>query len=261
MAQQNTGMKIHFVACMSNHIHLIVSPQDAKQLADFMGRFKSKIAKEINRIHDWEGPIWHGRYQLIPISEEPEARIERLRYLIAQGTKEDLVRNPLDWPGVHAVKYWVRSEPMFGTWIDRTAITRSGAKPGDVEKHTREMELKLAPFPGYSVEEFRNLVKEQLARVVEEEAKKRQVEGKTVLGVKRILRQHPHRRSPKPKHRKRPLIHASSRKVREQYREALRYFLETYRKAADQLREGIPKPDFPPGCFLPAGPFVPYLNL
>jgi putative transposase len=250
-------MEVHFVVCMSNHFHLIVSPKDAEQLADFMGRFKSKLAKEINRLHDWEGPVWHDRYQLIPISEEPEARIERLRYLIAQGAKEDLVEHPLDWPGVHAVKHWVRGEAMLGTWIDRTAIARSGSKPGDVEKHTQELELELTPFPGYSPEAFRELVKQQLERVVEEETARRRVEGKRVLGARKILRQHPHQRSPKPKRRKQPLIHAVSRAVRERYHEALRWFLEAYRKAAGQLREGVPKPEFPPGCFPPSGPFVP----
>ena len=242
---------------MSNHIHLIVSPRDAKQLADFMGRFKSKIAKEINRLHDWEGSVWHDRYRVIPISEEPEARIERLRYLIAQGVKEDLVESPLDWPGVHAAKHWVGGEAMTGTWVNRTAIARSVGESGNLEKHTQRLELKLTPFPGYSASAFRELVKEQLARVIEEETARRRAEGKRVLGTRQVLRQHPHRRSPKPKHRKRPLIHAVSRRVRERYRVALQWFLETYRKAAKQLREGIPKPEFPPGCFPPAGPFIP----
>ena len=257
MAQRYTGMTVHFVVCMSNHIHLILSPRDAEQLADFMGRFKSKIAKEINRFYNREGPVWHTRYIVIPISGEPEARIERLRYLIAQGTKEDLVENPLDWPGVHAVRHYAHGEPLLGTWIDRTAIARAGAEPEDIEKYTREIHLELTPFPGYTYKEFRLLVEQQLERVVEEEGTRRRSEGKRVLGVRNLLRQPPHHCSPKPKRRRKPLIHALSREVRERYREALQWFLESYREAANQLREGIPKPEFPPGCFPPAGPFIP----
>jgi REP element-mobilizing transposase RayT len=254
MAQQRTNMKIHFVVCMSNHIHLFLSPTDARQLAAFMEHFKSKLAREVNKLHGWEGPVFHGRYRAIPVSEEPEAQTERLRYLIAHGVKEDLVEDPLQWPGVHAVKHYVNGEPMCGVWIDRTAMARH---PNEPEQHTRTLELRLDPLPGHEPEAFRELVRELLRQVVEEEGQRRRAEKRKVLGAHRVRKRHPHWRPPKLEHRPPPRIHAIREEVRRRYREALSGFLRAYRDAAERLKRGSPQPRFPPGCFPPAGPFVP----
>lgn len=45
--------------------------------------------------------MWARRFSSIPVSDEPEAQILRLRYLLSNSTKEGLVLSPSDWPGVH----------------------------------------------------------------------------------------------------------------------------------------------------------------
>jgi hypothetical protein len=54
------------------------------------------------------------------VSSEEAAQIERLRYGLAHGCKEDLVERPRDWPGVHAVRALVEGEALEGLWFDRT---------------------------------------------------------------------------------------------------------------------------------------------
>jgi hypothetical protein len=223
-----------------------------------MRDFKSKLAREVGKLHDWKGPLWHSRYTLIPISEEPEAQIARLRYLVAHGTKEDLVQSPLQWPGVHAVKHFVRGEPLRGVWIDRTAWSDAKAKPEDLDKYTRRCELELTPLPGYDKRGFARLIRRLLRQILKENRSRRRVEGKTVLGAEKVLAVHPHRLQPPPKWRPPPLVHAFRREVRREMVEALRLFLEAYREAAERLKDGVSKPGFPPGCFPPAGPFVPW---
>ncbi|MEO6195005.1 MAG: hypothetical protein ABIS20_18470 [Thermoanaerobaculia bacterium] len=65
-------------------------------------------------------PGWSRRYQAIIVSGEEEAQTTRLKYVLANGCKEDLVARPQDWPGVHASRALVAGEALTGTWFDRT---------------------------------------------------------------------------------------------------------------------------------------------
>ncbi len=81
--------------------------------------------------------------------------------------------------------------------------------------------------------------------------------GKAPLGAEAIRKQHPHTRPEHTKKSPAPAVHAASKAVRKQMKEAYRLFVTAYREAAARLRAGDLTVDFPPGCFPPAGPFVP----
>ena len=50
------------------------------------------LARETNHLlDDWSGPVWADRYHLIPISPEPDALVERFRYVLSNTIKENLV--------------------------------------------------------------------------------------------------------------------------------------------------------------------------
>ena len=84
-AQEKYPVQIHAVIAASDHYHLILTPADAAELADFMEFVNGNLAREAGRLSDWQGPLWSDRYHLIPISPEPEALIERLRYVLSKG--------------------------------------------------------------------------------------------------------------------------------------------------------------------------------
>ena len=75
-----------------------------------MGYFNSKLAREVGRLTGWKQKIFGRRYQAIVVSDEEGAQIERLRYGLAHGVKEDLVDRPRDWPGVHGVQALLEGE-------------------------------------------------------------------------------------------------------------------------------------------------------
>ena len=81
-------------------MHLSVPSHDV--LSAFMAYFDGNVAREINRLHDWSGHFWAGRFVPIWISGEPAAQLGRLAYILSQGVKEGLVYSPLEWPGIHA---------------------------------------------------------------------------------------------------------------------------------------------------------------
>lgn len=254
------------VVALSNHYHLLLWTPDAKTLADFMAYFKQKLGKEVNRLQHRKGPVWDGRYTAIPVSDEPEAQIARLDYILAHGAKEDLVPRPEHWPGVHCARELTAGEPLRGVWFDRTAEGKARRRGERVTRytHSQSYELELAKLPCWSDlddETYRQRIAERLKEVQDRvEARRRAEEvrlSSAAVCAKRIRRQDPFDRPEELKpRRRRPLIHAASRRVREEFQQAYRLFLAAYRLASELYRAGDRDVRFPPGSFPPALPFV-----
>src|SRR6185436_16642051 len=64
-AQAQVPIRVHAAVVMSSHFHLLVSVDNAKQLADFMGYVDTNLALEVNRMHRRRGTVWGRRYQAI----------------------------------------------------------------------------------------------------------------------------------------------------------------------------------------------------
>ncbi len=81
--------------------------------------------------------------------------------------------------------------------------------------------------------------------------------GKTPPGPEAIRKQGPHKIPEHTKKSPAPAVHATSKAVRKQMKEAYRLFVEAYREAAASLRAGNRNASFPPGCSPPPQPFIP----
>ncbi len=81
-AQEKHPVRIHPAVAASSHYHLILTPDDAEQLADFMEHVNGNLAREAGRLIGWRGRFWRERYHLIPISPEPEALENRLQLTV-----------------------------------------------------------------------------------------------------------------------------------------------------------------------------------
>jgi hypothetical protein len=57
---------------------------DARSMARFMWYFQTNAAREVARRTDWPDGIWSDRYTSIPVSDEPAAQVDRLRYVLAR---------------------------------------------------------------------------------------------------------------------------------------------------------------------------------
>ena len=58
-----------------------------------MCHFKSNLARELGRIHDWHGSLWQNRYSSEEILDE-EGLIEIFKYITENSVKEGLVNHP-----------------------------------------------------------------------------------------------------------------------------------------------------------------------
>ncbi|MEM7353019.1 MAG: transposase, partial [Acidobacteriota bacterium] len=138
-AQELYSISIVAVTVLSSHAHLLLVPETAKQLADFMRHLNTNLSREIGRLHDWPGKLVERRYRSIEVSSEAEDQIARLRYLLAAGVKEQLVEKAIDWPGVHSARALTRDLPLRGWWFNRSreyADRRRGKHFGRYEHAT-----------------------------------------------------------------------------------------------------------------------------
>ncbi|HEX2556820.1 MAG TPA: transposase, partial [Nitrososphaera sp.] len=133
-AQELYGAQISGYAFLSNHYHVLVVVDSAKQLADFMTYFNSNLAREVGRLVQWREKFWARRYRAIVVSGEEAAQRERLKYVLSHGAKEGLVSTPLEWPGAHALRPLLTGEPVTGIWLDRTQEYAARRRGEDFER-------------------------------------------------------------------------------------------------------------------------------
>ncbi len=246
---------------LSNHFHLLLEVDDARQLACFMGHFNSKLAREVGRLTGWRQKIFERRYQAIVVSSEEGAQTERLKYVLGHGCKEDLVDRPREWPGVHCVQALTEGKILEGLWFDRTqeyAARRRGEDFSRLQYATAEI-LILDPLPCWkdlTEEERRRRAAALVTTIEAEAAARRKKTGVKPPGPAAILTQDPHRKPERSKRSPAPAFHAASQAVRRELRDLYALFVAAYREAAEKLRAGNRDAHFPAGSFPPALPFM-----
>ncbi|MEA2599351.1 MAG: REP-associated tyrosine transposase, partial [Acidobacteriota bacterium] len=230
-------------------------------LADFMRDFKSKLAREVNRLTGWSGPVFERRYEMTVVTSEDRAQIERLSYVLAQSVKEGLVEEVREWPGVHSAAALIEGTTLEGHWFDRT---REYAARNQREEITRlqfaeEESVILSPIPCWahlSPDVYRARIAGIVETLESEAARLRSLNGTSVLGVAAILAKDPQHRPESIACSPAPLVHAATKAARKAFYDAYAWFVAAFRQAAEKLRQGDRNAVFPAGSFPPALPFV-----
>lgn len=262
-SQRRFEMPIHAFTFASNHFHLLLSPRDAKHLADFMGYFEAKLAAEVQRLHNWEGSLWAGRYNSIPVDADERTQLQRLVYLLSHGVKEGLVAHAEDWPGANCVLALRDGTPIRGRWYDRTALyraTRWGRK-ADPGEFSEEEEVVLSALPCWAhllPSAIQKRVRSMIETIESEARARHRAQGTRPAGRWAIFAHRPSDRPKSLKHTPKPWFHARSAEGRRKMREAYRLFVEAFREAARDLARGCNQPSFPAGSFPPGLPFIPH---
>jgi hypothetical protein len=260
-AQHLYAMTIHAFTVASNHAHLLLSPSDAEQLARFMQFVNANVAKEVARLHNWPERVWSRRYRAIPVVDDKAAHA-RIRYQLSHGAKEGLVAAAGNWPGANCIAALTHGDVLRGTWHDRSAEYRAGTTGKDVKpgQFSTTYDIRITPLPcvlhlstDQQQSHYRRVVGEidAAARVANQE------EGRTPMGVDKILAQDPHHRPEAPDRSAAPLVHAHDDGARNVFLAAYRVFVSNYRAAVDNLK-GVARQItdlFPDWAFPPAPPY------
>jgi REP element-mobilizing transposase RayT len=260
-AKRRYGVKIAAFCCLSNHFHILVWVEDSQQLARFMGYLCSKLAREVGRLTGWREKIFSRRYQAILVSEEETTQVERLVYLLSHGTKENLVARPQDWPGVHCVDALLTGQPMEGTWFDRTQeyAARQRSEKVPAEQFATPEILELDPLPCWKElppEQYRQRIADLVDTIIATAETRRKESGKEPAGAAAVRAQNPLSQPTKTKRSPAPLVHAASRRVRQEIYRMYGLFVAAFREAAEHLKAGDRSARFPEGSFPPGLPFV-----
>jgi len=260
-AQREYPVEIMAYVFASNHLHLLLRVDTAKQLSEFMCYFNGNLTKEIGRRTGWKEKVWGRRYRSIVISDEEEVQRARMRYVLSHGVKEGLVARVEEWPGVHCAVPLMTGAQVEGTWFDRTLEYNAFLRGKELEpgaSASRET-VHLSPLPCWehlADEEHRARIADLVREINESGAAARAESQIPPLGPAGVRAQNPETRPKKIKKSPAPFCHALRKAVRKALWEAYGFFVAAYREAAEKLRAGDRSVEFPPGSFPPRLPFV-----
>ncbi len=266
-AQRTHEFDVYGYSFLSNHGSYLVGVTDPKHQAAIMQSIHSKIGIELRRpeFSDWQGGIIERRGRPILVANE-EDLVSRLKYCLANSTKEHLVTRPDRWGGAHAAKALCgqgngihgRFMEDQGIYYNRTLCDtlKRGGMPASraLKESTEKVTLKLSKLPCWaemSDDEYRNQMVSICTEITREAAQVRREEGGKVLGMARALRYHPHHRPDKTDSSPAPMIHCSCPNFRALFIEGYRAFVECYREAMSKLQDALGPVFFPYGGIPP----------
>jgi putative transposase len=233
----------------------------ASEAADFMRYTKSKLAREVNRLTGWRGPVFDRRYEMTVVTDEDAAQIERLAYVLAQSVKENLVERVRQWPGVHCAGALIEGTPLAGHWFNRTLEFAARLRREDIGpmRYAAVETVTFSPIPCWAhltPEVYRVRIAGMVESIETEAARERERTGACVLGVKAILVCDPLHRPSSLARSPAPRVHAATKAARRAFYEIYAAFVGAFREASERLRRGDRNAPFPTGSFPPALPFV-----
>jgi REP element-mobilizing transposase RayT len=192
-AQRRYETTISALVVLSSHLHLLLIVDAAEEPAAFMRYLKSKLAREVNRRTGWRGPVFDRRYEMTVVTDEDAAQIERLRYVLSQSVKENLVEQVRQWPGVHCAGALIDGTHLEGHWFDRTQEFVARLRREDIGpmRYATVETVTLSPIPCWahlSPELYRARIAALVETIESDAARERERTGASVLGVKAISR-------------------------------------------------------------------------
>ena len=223
----------------SNHVHLLVRAPKGN-LPGFMQFLLGNIARKVAPMVPWQGRLWERRYAAAPVLDS-DALDERLRYILAHGVKEGLVKRCSEWPGLSSLEQLLGNAVRPANWFNwsRRARMRVSQRTDRLDSRLAEPELlEVHPLPGWEQLGEQERV-ERVRAVVADIERKAGKEHPTPLGVAAVLAQQPYKRTIRPKRGPAPLCHTSDPKLRAVFREAYVDFVHAARRGAKKARERV----------------------
>lgn len=177
LAQQKTGVELHAVVAMSNHLHHELTDPEGR-FPEFNREANRTIAKALNALQGRRENLWAAeKANVLPIADDL-ALLDRIAYIVANPVDAGLVAQPEEWPGVlHWKPGVMRIKRPTGYFA------ANGSCPEFVELRITRPPLP----PGWTEEMFdRELEKKIRARVAAAEAEMKR-KGWRFLGRKEVL--------------------------------------------------------------------------
>ena len=92
------GLSVHAYVLMTNHVHLLATPEDAESLPRTMQSLGRRYVRHINNAYRRTGTLWEGRYRAAPIDAE-DYFLACCRYIELNPVRARMVAHPRDYSG------------------------------------------------------------------------------------------------------------------------------------------------------------------
>lgn len=261
-AVRQYGVELFAFSFASNHLHLLLRAPRGN-MPRFMQYLLSNVSKKVGALVDWRGSFWERRYSAEPVLDEG-AVLDRLRYILAHGVKEGLVRRCQEWPGLSCLPDLLGRPPRkfrwFG-WSERwQARSGKGVPDRFDERFAAKETLELRPLP-LSRFSRPSALRRFVGRLLEAVDQQGRRDHPHVLGRAGVLAQDPQHRPDRPKRSRRPWCHATSPRTRAMYKEQYLADRALHSEASARWRNGDFSVVFPAYAFRPfLGPGSPALS-
>ena len=90
---KRTGCLIHAFVLMTNHVHLLLTPQKPGSAGNLMKRLGQRYVQYINRSYKRSGTLWEGRFRSCIIQQE-EYLFSCQRYIEMNPVRAGIVKHP-----------------------------------------------------------------------------------------------------------------------------------------------------------------------
>ena len=91
------GCLVHAYCLMSNHVHLLVTPQTADACALLMKQLGQHYVQYVNRSHGRTGTLWEGRFRSC-VAESERYVLACYRYIELNPVRAGIVSRPREYP-------------------------------------------------------------------------------------------------------------------------------------------------------------------
>ena len=131
-AAEAYGCAIHAYVLMTNHVHLLVTPERAESLPRTMQSLGRRYVRYVNLAHKRTGTMWEGRYRAAPIDGDAYF-LACCRYIELNPVRARMTAHPRDYPwssyAAHALgaKDPLLSNHAFYRSLGRTVAERQQA--------------------------------------------------------------------------------------------------------------------------------------
>ena len=246
------GVELFAFNFLSNHLHLLVRAPRGN-LPQFMQYLLTNTSKKIGALINWQGAFWERRYSVAPVLDDA-ALLDKVRYVLAQGVKEGLVRRCSEWPGLSSLPLMRDGKPRSFRWFNWTRRCRNAVPARRRDRlderwaEPEELQLTVLPILGFDrLSNVRRFVDESVTAIEE------QARGtfRAVLGLRRVLRQHPHRRPARLERSAAPRCHTALSTLRAEFLERYRAFTDAFLSASRSWRLGNLQARFPLAAIRP----------
>lgn len=107
------GVAIHAYTLMSNHFHLLATPEDGHGLSGMMQSLGRRYVRIFNDRHSRSGTLWEGRYKATVIDSE-RYLIACMAYIELNPVRAGMVLHAADYPwSSYAHQTGIRHDPLI----------------------------------------------------------------------------------------------------------------------------------------------------